>query len=191
MGIQLTYARLEGLSMDEIKIQDTRLQPVENPKPLVVIVEGEGAHLYYTSILLQRLEYNIRTANNVEDALKVIGAMEPALVLTEISLAGMNGLELLQTIKRNPQTHTIPVVILTSSKDQAVKSACLEEGCSAYLHKPVDNDVLYAAIQKATEAKPRQFIRLQTHLNVIVGDDKAAQNSMISDYISALSEQGM
>jgi Tfp pilus assembly protein PilZ len=67
----------------------------------------------------------------------------------------------------------------------------LEEGCSAYLHKPVDADVLYAAIQKATEAEPRQFIRLQTHLNVIVGDDKAAQTSVISDYISALSEQGM
>ena len=191
MGIYLTHARLEGLSMDEVKIQDAKLQHAENQKRLVVIVEGEGAHLYYTSMLLQRLEYNIRTSNNAEDALKIIGAMAPALVLTEISLAGMNGLELLKTIKRNPQTHKIPVVILTSLKDEAVKSACLEEGCSAYFHKPVDTDVLYAAIQKATEVEPRQFIRLQTHFNVIVGDDKAAQTTMISEYISALSEHGM
>jgi twitching motility two-component system response regulator PilH len=177
--------------MAEVESHNAGLQPTEYPRRLVVIVDSEGAHLYYTSMLLQRLEYNIRTSNNAEDALKIIDAMEPALVLTEISLAGMNGLELLKTIKRNPQTHKIPVIILTSSKDQAVKSACLEEGCSAYLHKPVDADVLYAAIQKATEAEPRQFIRLQTHLNVIVGDDKAAQTSVISDYISALSEQGM
>jgi CheY-like chemotaxis protein/Tfp pilus assembly protein PilZ len=177
--------------MPEVKIQDARLQPAENPKHLVVIVDGEGAHRYYTSMLLQRLDYNIHISNNAEDALKVIGALEPALVLTEISLTGMNGLELLKTIKRNPQTLKIPVVILTSSKDQAVKRVCLEEGCSAYLHKPVDTDVLYAAIQKATEAELRKFIRLQTHLNVMVGDDKATNGSVISDYISALSEQGM
>ena len=177
--------------MAEKELQNAGLQPAEHPKRLLVIVDGEAAHLYYTSMLLQRLEYNIQTSKNAEDALDAVAVAEPSLVLTEISLPGMNGLELLKTIRRKPRTHKIPVVILTSSKDQAVKSACLEEGCSAYFHKPVDTDVLYAAIQKATEEKPRQFIRLQTRLNVMVGNDEAAQTSVISDYISALSEQGM
>ena len=177
--------------MEDAGLQNTKPPLAERPKRLVVIVDGDGAHLYYTSILLQRLEYNIHTSKNAEDALEVIGVAEPALVLTEISLMGMNGLELLKKIKRNPQTHKVPVIVLTSSKDQSIKTACLEEGSVAYFQKPVDADILYATIQKATESKPRQFIRLQTCLNVMVGEDKNAQASVISDYITALSEQGM
>jgi Tfp pilus assembly protein PilZ len=67
----------------------------------------------------------------------------------------------------------------------------LEEGSTAYFQKPVDADVLYAAIQQATESRPRQFIRLQTCLNVMVGEERSALTSVISDYITALSEQGM
>jgi CheY-like chemotaxis protein len=163
----------------------------DREKRLIVLVDGEGAHLYYTSILLQRLEYNIHTAKTAEDVLEIVNVAEPALVLTEFLLANMNGLELLKNLRRNPQTHKVPVIILTSSRDQAVKSACLEEGCAAYFYKPVDPDVLYAAIQKATETLPRKYIRLQTCLNVMVGDDKTAAHSVISDYVTALSEQGM
>jgi len=177
--------------MEEAELQNARPHATERAKRLVVVVDGDGAHLYYTSILLQRLEYNIHTSKSAEDALEIIGVAEPALVLAEISLIGMNGLELLKKIKRNPQTHKVPVIILTSSKDQTLKSACLEEGSTAYFQKPVDADVLYAAIQQATESRPRQFIRLQTCLNVMVGEERSALTSVISDYITALSEQGM
>lgn len=177
--------------MVEIELEKWGPQSAECPKCIALIVDGEGAHLYYTSMLLQRLEYNIHALKNAEDALNAISSAEPSLVLTEISLPGMNGLELLKNIKRNPRTHKIPVVILTSSKDQAVKSACLEAGCTAYLHKPIDTDVLYTVIQKAIKAKPRKLIQLQTHLNVLIGDSKSIQTSVISDYISALSEHGM
>jgi CheY-like chemotaxis protein len=177
--------------MTETKLQNNTPQATDREKRLIVVVDGEGAHLYYTSMLLQRLEYNIHTAKTAADALEIMNVAEPALVLTEISLPDLSGVELLKKLKRNPQTHKVPVIILTSSRDQAVKSSCLEEGCAAYFHKPVDPDVLYAAIQKATETVPRQFIRLQTCLNVMVGDDKAAASSVIADYVTALSEQGM
>jgi CheY-like chemotaxis protein/Tfp pilus assembly protein PilZ len=142
-------------------------------------------------MLLQRLEYNIHTAKAAEDVIELIDTAHPALVLTEIALGGMTGVEALKTIKRNPQTHAVPVMVLTSSKDPDIKAACMQEGCTNYFQKPVDHDVLYAAIQKATESRPRQYIRLHTQLNVIVGDDKAAEHLSASDYVTALSEQGM
>jgi CheY-like chemotaxis protein/Tfp pilus assembly protein PilZ len=163
----------------------------EREKRLLVVVDGNNAHLYYTSMLLQRLDYNIHTANTAEDALEIVNVAHPALVLTEISLSGMDGLELLKKIKRNPQSFSVPVIVLTASKDQAVKADALQEGCAAYLQKPVEPDVLYATIQKMTESRPRQYIRLNTTLNVIVGDDKAAEFSGTGDYITALSEHGM
>jgi CheY-like chemotaxis protein len=166
-------------------------QTGDRQKRLIIVVDGENSHLYYTSMLLQRLEYNIHSSKNADDALEIMNVSEPALVLTEVTLEGKDGVELLKSIKRNPRTFATPVIILTASRDPAVKEACLREACTAYFQKPVDPDVLYAAIQKATESAPRQYIRLNTCLNVIVGDDKKAELASTGDYISALSENGM
>ncbi len=165
----------------------------ERQQRLLVVVDGQAAHLYYTSLLLQRLEYDIHTTKTAEDALEIVGVAvpSPALILTETALSGTDGVELIRKIRRNPKTYSIPVIVLTSSKDPAVKESCLREGCAAYLQKPLDPDALYAAIQKATESTPRKYIRLNTCLNVIVGDEKNAASSVIGDYVTALSENGM
>lgn len=175
--------------MAEPMMQQRGTQSGDREKRLLVVVDGDAAHLFYTSMLLQRLEYNIHTAKSMEDTLEIMGVTHPALVLTEISLVSGDGIELLKTIKRNPQTYSTPVIILTSSKDPEGKEVCMREHCAAYLQKPVDPDALYAAIQKATESAPRQFIRLTTTLNVIVGDEKTEQPAA-GDYITALSENG-
>jgi len=166
-------------------------QSGDRKKRLLVVIDSDNAHLYYHSILLQRLEYNIHTSKSAEDALEIMNLTQPALVLTEVSLTGMDGIEFLKKIKKNPQTFAVPVIILTASKDPAVKETCLREGCSAFLQKPIDPDVLYPAIQKATETTPRKYIRLNTCLNVNIGDDKAGAPSASGDYITALSENGM
>lgn len=177
--------------MIELETPQERPQPGDRKKRLLVVVDSDNAHLYYTSILLQRLEYNIHTSTSAEDALEIMSLTQPALVLAEVSLTGMDGIELLKKIKKTPQTFAVPVIILTASKDPAVKESCLREGSAAFLQKPIDPDVLYPAIQKATETTPRKYIRLNTCLNVNIGDDKAGGPSLSGDYITALSENGM
>jgi CheY-like chemotaxis protein len=176
--------------MAETEVRKAATAPGERVTRLIVLVDGESSQLHYMSVLLQRLEYNIHTTKNAEDALDIIDVAHPSLVLTEITLSGMDGLELLKKIKRNPGTYAIPVFILTALKDSAIKDACLREGCNAFFQKPIDPDVLYAAIQKATETTPRQYIRLNTCLNVIVGAEKDS-STVIGDFVSALSENGM
>ncbi len=177
--------------MADMIIPASKTHSAERKKRLLIIVDGDGAYLYYTSILLQRLEYTIHTAKSVAEVLEIMGIALPSLILTEISLlGGPGGLELLRQIKKNPATKSIPVIICTSSKDAAVKEACLREGCEAYLPKPIDPDLLYAAIQKATETTPRQYIRLTTCLEVLVGNDPVAELAGIS-CVTALSENGM
>jgi twitching motility two-component system response regulator PilH len=170
---------------------ESRVVSGEREKRLVAIVDGDPAHLYYTSMVLQRLAYNIHTAKTAKEVIELLDVARPSLVLTEAVLPDMEGVELVRTIKRNPRTYAIPVMVLTAAKDPTVRDACLREGCKNYLQKPVEPEQLYAAIQKVTELTPRQYIRLSTSLNVMVGDDKAAELSVISDYITALSEQGM
>jgi CheY-like chemotaxis protein len=177
--------------MTETIMKNIVVKSGDQEKRLLVVVDGDSTHLYYTSILLQRLDYMIHAAKTAEDALEIMSVARPVLILTEISFGRMDGLELLKKIKSNPQSFPVPVVMLTSSKDQTVKAACLQVGCAAYLQKPVEPDALYTAIQRATESQPRQYPRLSTALNVIIGDDKTAEYTWSGDYITALSEKGM
>lgn len=177
--------------MADTGLQSPGASSGDRPKRLIIIADSESAHLYYTSMLLQRLEYNIHTTKSAKDLLEVLDVSEPALILTEASFPDMDGAELLRTLKRSPKTYSIPVIVLTKSKDVAHKNACVQEGCAAFFQKPVEPDALYAAIQKATESRPRQFIRIHTSMNVIVGDEKTAAHFGTGDYVTALSELGM
>lgn len=145
----------------------------ERKERLLIVVDGDASHLYYTGILLQRLAYTIFTAKTAEEALEIMSITVPSLILTEMSLPKMDGMEFLKQIKRHPRTKTVPVIIYASPKDQSLREACYQEGCAAYLSKPIDPDTLYAAIQQTTEPTPRNFARLAIRLQVIFGNETA------------------
>ncbi|HUK99676.1 MAG TPA: response regulator, partial [Nitrospirota bacterium] len=133
----------------------------EKKRRVLFIVDGDTSYLYYTGMLLQRLNYNIYTTRMAEEALEIIKFAVPMLVLTEISLQGMDGIELLRQIKQDPRTKSVPVIVYTASTEQSLKYICQDAGCDAFLRKPFDPDELYAAVQGATEDKPRRYVRLQ------------------------------
>jgi CheY-like chemotaxis protein len=163
----------------------------ERKKRLILVVDSDAAHLYYTGMLLQRLDYNIHTVKTAEDALEVMDVALPALVLTETVLPGVNGLELLKRIKRNPRTTGVPVIVYSQAVNQSLKDACMREGCAAYLQKPIVPDVLYAIIQEATETRPRRYIRFSTCLKLMVGDEAEGGGSFTDSCITAISENGL
>lgn len=159
-------------------------------KRILFVVDGDASYLYYTGMLLQRLDYNVYTTRTAEEVLDTMEFASPLLILTETSLPGMGGIELLRKIKQNPKTKSVPVIVYTASADQSLKHACQEEGCAAFLRKPFDPDDLFAAVQKATEQTPRRYIRLRTCLSVKLGEDVERESAMV-DCVTALSEDGM
>lgn len=70
----------------------------------------------------------------------------PKVVLLDLKLPKVNGLEVLQAIKTNEQTHTIPVVILTSSREDPDIKAAYELGANSYVVKPVEFDAFVEAM---------------------------------------------
>jgi len=177
--------------MAEMTKQQAGAQTGDRLKRYLIVVDGDGAHLYYTGILLQRLEYIIHTTKMAEEALEILNVAMPSLILTDTDLLRMSGLELLKEIKKNPKTKAIPVIVYSLSRDTALRDACLKEGATAFLPKPMDPEALYAAIQKATEERPRSYIRLTTCLNVIIGSGRAAEADSLNLCVTALSEHGM
>jgi CheY-like chemotaxis protein len=176
--------------MADKRDNDSRLNGAERKERLLLVVDGEASQLYYTGMLLQRLAYAIYTAKTAEEALEIMAITLPSLVLAEVSLPQMDGIEFLKQIKNNPRTKDIPVVVYTSKQEPAVRDACFAAGCSAYLVKPIDPETLYASIQKITEPTPRNFVRLAIRLKVIIGDE-ATGGAPTEEYITALSENGM
>jgi CheY-like chemotaxis protein len=163
----------------------------ERKKRLVVIADSDAVSRYFTSMVLQRLDYNIQTLKSPGDVLDLLNVARPALILTELLFPDMDGLEFIRSIKRNPRTYATPVIVLTASRDPGAREACLREACKDYLQKPVEPEVLYAAIQKVTETYPRRYIRLMTALSVMVGAGREGELSATQDWITALGAGGV
>jgi CheY-like chemotaxis protein len=89
----------------------------------------------------------VQVVNNGEDALDYLhkrrrwrgrGAAQPALVLLDLKMPGIGGLEVLRNIKGHARTRCIPVVVFTSSGERRDVALCYESGANAYVVKPVD-----------------------------------------------------
>jgi CheY-like chemotaxis protein/Tfp pilus assembly protein PilZ len=160
-------------------------------KPLVLVIDGDPARMFITSIVLQRLDYHVATVNSAEDALMVLSLVQPQVILTEIALPSLSGIDLLKRIKTNSRTNAIPVIVYTHLEDPAYRQACFQAGCAGYLTDPVDPEQLFVAVQAATEHTPRHFVRLKTSLNVIIGKTGIPGFTVRTCQVSALSENGM
>lgn len=167
-------------------------QTTDRRRLSALLVDGYVKDLFATGMILQRLDYDVYIVNCAEDALEIITAGPPTLVITELSLPQMSGLELLVRIKQDQKLKGLPSIVHTASEDAKQEQYCRAAGCSAFLKKPVEPDALFAAIQKATESTPRQFIRIKTLLPVMVGGRPPAGGSAAgTEYVSELSENGI
>lgn len=175
---------------------DSAFNGRENPlqdrrKGYALLVDGYVRDLFATGMILQRLDYDVYISNSGEDALRIIQAAAPDLVITELSLHQMSGLELLVNLKRDSSTKGIPVIIHTAIGDQKREDHCRASGCSAFLKKPAELEDLYSAIQQATEETPRQHIRIRTLMPVRVGGPLSSEAANSVEFISELSENGI
>ena len=73
---------------------------------------------------------------------------DPNLILLDLKLPKVNGLEVLRILKSDPRTNTIPVVILTSSAEDQDISECYRYGVNSYIVKPVEFDEFMESVQK-------------------------------------------
>ncbi len=140
-------------------------------------------------MLLRELRYAVRSAPTGEEALSAIASSAPAAVITDTVLPRMSGVELLKQIKNNVSLRFIPVIILTADANSSNKETCTQAGCTAYIMKPVEPEALYRAIQSATEATPRRYIRINTALKVRIGAGVAGGKAGTED-VTSLSEGG-
>ena len=104
--------------------------------PLVVVADDDTITRSIINLKLKSRGYNVITASDGTEALRVIEAESPDLVVLDAMMPGINGFELLRQIKATPKTSSTLVVMLTSRKLEQDIVGALNAGASDYLVKP-------------------------------------------------------
>jgi two-component system cell cycle response regulator DivK len=119
----------------------------------VLIVDDNPTNLKLLRVLLAAESYEVRTANTSEEALAILEDFRPRLILTDIELPGIDGLELTRRLKSNPATRDIIVVAITAYAMAGDAEKALRAGCNGYVTKPVDTRTLAATVKLHLESK--------------------------------------
>ncbi len=153
----------------------------------LLLVDSSASHIFFMGTMLRKLDYKVRSAMNADDALRSMADALPALVLTDTALPAKSGIVMLKEMKQSPQLKTVPVIVHSSESDFSVREACLSAGATDFYRKPTDFNVLYSAIQAATETVPRKSIRIETFLKAVVKNGNGATRQ---EQVTTLSEGG-
>ena len=116
-------------------------------KQSVLVVEDEEDIMEVIRFNLEKEGYEVHQALSGEKALQVIENNLPSLVLLDLMLPGINGLDLCRIFKQNDRTKAIPVIMLTAKSEDADIVAGLEMGAEDYITKPFSPRVLLARVR--------------------------------------------
>lgn len=132
----------------------------------ILVVDDNADLRDYVSHVLQRQGYQVRTAHHGEMALEMAQSQPPHLILTDLMMPGMSGLELIQRVRETEGLATIPVVLLTAKVDDETRIEGMEQGADAYLNKPFNDRELLAEVRNllALKANERRVAELNQYL---------------------------
>jgi CheY-like chemotaxis protein len=120
-------------------------------KPCILIVEDDSA-LRRLYVLTLMDEFDVRSAINGVEALNCLGEGKPDVVLTDIQMPVMDGIELLECIRRNVELSGLPVIVLSACDKKYLQQAEVA-GATKIIEKPIDPDDLFEEVWRVLPAK--------------------------------------
>jgi CheY-like chemotaxis protein len=116
------------------------------PGETILVVEDNPANRQLTTVVLSVAGYDVRTANDAEEALKALQTFKPSLILMDIQLPGMDGIELTRKLKSNPASADILIVAVSAYAMKGDDQKAIEAGCDGYITKPINTRTLAQAV---------------------------------------------
>ena len=117
-------------------------------KPRILVVDDYPALVTITRHKLIKEGYDVITAQNGQDALDLLHAEYPDLVITDVEMPVMDGYELCQKIKQNPKFKKVPVILVTSKIQTNSLMKGIEAGADNYITKPYDDNTLFSKVRE-------------------------------------------
>ena len=132
--------------------QDSALASDRATQPRVLLVDDNADMRHYVQRLLAE-SYEVHTAGDGEAALAIARKNPPDLVLTDIMMPRLDGFGLLQALRSDPRTRSIPVILLSARADEESRVEGLEAGADDYLIKPFSAQELRARVRNLVMIK--------------------------------------
>lgn len=121
---------------------------------LILIVEDNEKNMKLVRDVLQVKGYRTLEAGSAEDGIALARAHTPDLVLMDIQLPGMNGIDALGVLRADPATAAIPVIAVTASVMQQDRKQITAAGFDAYIGKPINLKEFLETVRTMAETRP-------------------------------------
>ena len=152
---------------------------ISSDEESILIVEDNAELRHFIKYILQD-EYNVNTAQNGKEGLDKILSVQPGLVISDIMMPIMDGIELLDTVKRNPDISHTPFILLSAKTSVEDRIKGLEYGADDYITKPFSSSYLKARVRSLLQRRRelKDFYLTRTEEKPEKNDTKQSPDSL-------------
>ncbi|MDR2679382.1 MAG: response regulator [Tannerella sp.] len=176
---------IHELANNEKNITGTQQEPAIQNKKKILLVEDNDDFRELLAELLGEY-YNLKKAANGLEALKILEEDYADIIITDIMMPGMNGVELSTTIKGNIETSHIPVIMLTAKTGSENQIEGLQSGADAFLEKPVNKQILLLTLSNILNQQMRIREYYSKHYFSNTGNGETHVNKRDADFMKQL-----
>ena len=114
----------------------------------ILVVDDSSSNVLLIQNFLESEGYEVITSDNGKTALKMISSQKPDVVLLDLMMPEVSGLDVIKSIKSSEATKHIPIIFISASKSKKAAEEVLAKGAAAFLHKPIDFDAILIELDK-------------------------------------------
>jgi len=114
----------------------------------ILVVEDNKTNAQLLKDVLGVRGYKVDIVMNGDDALKTLDVTHPDIILMDVQLPGMDGLEVTRILKNNPKTRDIPVIAITAYALKGDRDMAMQAGCDEYMSKPINTRELPKMVER-------------------------------------------
>ena len=119
----------------------------------VLVVDDIPVNVILLAERLKLASYQVVTATSGAEALEIISQSPPDIVLLDVMMPGMSGYDVCRSIRSEEKSARLPVVLVTALDKDSDRQDGLDAGADEFLTKPVDDDALFPAMQRAARKR--------------------------------------
>jgi len=139
-------------------------------KPLILVVDDQPININLLERKLQRENMEVMTAANGRECLDAVSRITPDLILLDVMMPEMDGIETCERLKKNPETNAIPIIFITARSSKEGKLEGLNVGAVDYITKPIDLDETLARVK--TQLRLQEIHRENLELQKRLGESR-------------------
>ena len=174
----------------EDKLTQLEQEPQDNRRTILVVDDNEDMRQFLAGIL--RRDYNVETAEDGEEAERIIRTKPLDLVITDLMMPNVDGLELTQFIKQNADIGYIPVILLTAKTAIESRLQAMQYGADDYVTKPFEPEYIRARVrnlltqrEQLEQSYRQRLMRLETQK----GDEQVPNDTFLAKLLDIMNRQ--